>query len=113
MDLKEFSDPIDVNVSDFDKKIWHKEIQYVDNKYICIFMIKYKLYYTESKDGINFSKPREIDTKLDTNYKYNFYKSSFVITENYVELFIPYRLNNKWNMKYIKISKKDFYNNLK
>lgn len=113
-DLLEFAEPINVNINNFDKKIWHKEIQYVDNKYVCIFMIKYKLFYTESVDGINFSEPKEIDTKLkniDSNI-YNIYKTSFVITDKYIELFIPYRINYKWKMKYIKISKNDFYENM-
>ncbi len=111
-DLVEFTEPIDVNIENFDKKLWHKEIQYVNGKYVCIFMIKYKLFYTESLDGINFIEPKEIYTNLNTNYKYNIYKSSFIITDNYIELFIPYRLNYKWEMKYIKTSKKEFYNNL-
>lgn len=113
-DLVEFVKPTNVNINNFNKKIWHKEIQYVDNKYVCIFMIKYKLFYTESVDGINFSEPKEIDTNLknvDSN-TYNIYKTSFVITDKYVELFIPYRINYKWKMKYIKISKNDFYENM-
>lgn len=113
-DLIEFTEPINVNINNFDKKIWHKEIQYVDNKYICIFMIKYKLFYTESIDGINFSEPKEIDTELkNVNLStYNIYKTSFVVTDKYIELFIPYRINYKWKMKYIKISKNDFYKNM-
>ena len=73
-------------------------------------MIKYKLYYTESDDGINFIKPTEIDTALrEMNpYSYNIYKTSFVITDKYIELFVPYRVNYKWQMRYKKISKNDF-----
>ena len=113
-DLIEFTEPINVNINNFDKKVWHKEIQYVDNKYICIFMIKYKLFYTESIDGINFSEPKEINTKLEgvNPNTYNIYKTSFVITDKYIELFIPYRVNYVWKMKYIKISKNDFYENM-
>ena len=43
-DLVEYSEPVSVNIDNFDKKIWHKEIQYIDDKYVCIFMIKYKSY---------------------------------------------------------------------
>ena len=113
-DLIEFTEPVNINVNNFDKKIWHKEIQYIDNKYMCIFMIKYKLFYTESTDGINFSEPKEINTNLENIDKttYNIYKTSFVVTDKYIELFIPYRVNYKWKMKYVKISKNDFYNNL-
>ena len=113
-DLIEFTEPISVNISNFDKKVWHKEIQYVDNKYVCILMIKYKLFYTESVDGINFTTPKEIDTTLDNvdSSTCHIYKTSFVITDKYVELFIPYRINYKWKMKYIKISKNDFYKNM-
>lgn len=113
-DLIEFTEPLDVIVEDFDKNIWHKEIQYIDNKYVCIFMIKYKLYYTESVDGLTFTKPIEIDTTLENVdlSTYNIYKTSFVITDKYVELFIPYRINYMWKMKYIKISKNDFYENM-
>jgi len=113
-DLIEYSEPINVNIDNFNKNIWHKEIQYIDGKYVCIFMIKYKLFYTESEDGINYSEPKEIDTELDNidSSTYNIYKTSFVITDKYIELFIPYRINYKWKMKYIKISKNDFYENM-
>ena len=113
-DLIEFTEPISVNIDNFDKNVWHKEIQYVDNKYVCIFMIKYKLFYMESTDGINFTEPKEINTTLNNvdSSTYYIYKTSFVITDKYVELFIPYRVNYRWKMKYIKISKSDFYKNM-
>jgi len=114
-DLKNFTEPVNINIENFDKKAWHKEIQYIDGKYVCILMIKYKLYYMESEDGINFGEPKLIETKLDNinTTVYNIYKTSFVITDKYIELFIPYGVNHKWRMKYIKVSKDDFYNSLK
>lgn len=113
-DLITYTDPVDVNIESFNEKVWHKEIQYVKNKYICIFMIKYKLFYTESTDGINFSEPKEINTQLENinDENYIVYKASFVITDKYIELFIPYRVNYKWKMKYIKMAKYDFYKKL-
>ncbi len=113
-DLISFTEAVDIKIDNFDKKVWHKEIQYVDNKYVCIFMIKYKLYYTESDDGTHFIEPTEIDTALNemNPYSYNIYKTSFVITDKYIELFVPYRVNYKWKMRYKKISKNDFKNGL-
>ncbi len=114
-DLESFSDPINIKIDDFNKNVWHGEMQYVEGKYVFIFMIKYGLYYTESNDGINFTKAKLIDTKLDSlnGTINNIYKTSFVMGQDYIELFIPYRINYSWKLYYIKESKKDFYNNLK
>ena len=35
-DLIEFTEPINISIDSFNQNVWHKEIQYVDNKYICI-----------------------------------------------------------------------------
>ena len=117
-DLINYSKPIDINVADFDKKIWHGEVQFINNKYICVFMIKYKLYYTESNDGINFNTPKLINTELNelNGISHNIYKSSFIINDDSIELYIPYRVydeNKKrhiWKMRYVKMSKDKFYN---
>ena len=119
-DLINYSKPIDINVADFDKKIWHGEVQFINNKYICVFMIKYKLYYTESNDGINFNTPKLINTELNelNGISHNIYKSSFIINDDSIELYIPYRVydeNKKrhiWKMRYVKMSKDKFYNSL-
>ena len=113
-DLIEFTEPINVNIDSFNQNVWHKEIQYVDNKYICIFMTRKELFYMESNDGLSFSKPKKINTTLKNVDKsiYSIYKTSFVITDNYIELFIPYRVNYIWKMKYKKISKNDFYKSI-
>ena len=119
-DLINYSKPIDINVANFDKKIWHGEVQFINNKYICVFMIKYKLYYTESNDGINFNTPKLINTELNelNGISHNIYKSSFIITDDSIELYIPYRVydeNKKrhiWKMRYVKMSKDKFYNSL-
>lgn len=119
-DLINYSKPIDINVADFDKKVWHGEVQFINNKYICVFMIKYKLYYTESNDGINFNTPKLINTELNelNGISHNIYKSSFIINDDSIELYIPYRVydeNKKrhiWKMRYVKMSKDKFYNSL-
>lgn len=119
-DLINYSKPIDINVANFDKKIWHGEVQFINNKYICVFMIKYKLYYTESNDGINFNTPKLINTELNelNGISHNIYKSSFIINDDSIELYIPYRVydeNKKrhiWKMRYVKMSKDNFYNSL-
>ena len=103
-DLITYTNPINVNIKDFNKNVWHGEIQYHDNKYIYIFMIKYKLFYTESKDGKNFDKPILINTKIeDLKVNNHIYKTTYVIKDEYIELFTPYRVNYKWKMHYSKI----------
>ena len=47
-------------------------------------MIKYKLFYTESVDGINFSEPKEIDTKLK-NIDSNNHKKLNIYIENNIK----------------------------
>ena len=104
-DLVNYTKPVDIIIKYFNKNVWHGEVQYHDNKYIYIFMIKYKLFYTESTDGINFSKPILINTKIeDLNVNNYIYKTTYIINDNYIELFTPYKVNNKWKMHYSKIS---------
>ena len=114
-DLIEFTEPINVKIDNFNQNVWHMEIQYVDNKYKCIFMTRKELFYMESDDGLNFIKPKKINTTLENMNPsiYSIYKTSFVITDKYIELFIPYRVNYIWKMKYIKVSKNDFYKDSK
>lgn len=109
--LINFSNPIDVSIKEFNKKVWHGEVQYIDGRYISIFMIKYKLFYSESKDGINFDEPKVICTNIPELKGKNsyIYKSSFIISDKYVELFIPYRVDYVWEMRYSKIPKDKFY----
>ena len=119
-DLINYSGPVDINIANFDKKIWHGEVQFINNKYIYIFMIKYKLYYTESSDGVNFEMPKQIDTELNelSGISYNIYKSSFIINDESIELYIPYRVydasrnRHVWKMRYKKMSNDEFYNSL-
>jgi len=113
-DLINFTRPIDISLFNFNLNVWHGEMQYVDDKYMFIFMIKYKLFYAESLDGINFDSPREINTDLkDIKCKnIHIYKASYVVTDKYIELYIPYRVDSVWKMYYEKMSKEDFYNNL-
>ncbi len=110
-DLKEFSKPIDIKVNNFDKFIWHGEIQYVDGKYVFVFLIRYKIYYCESIDGINFSEPKLINTDLDElkGVIHHIYKSTFIIGRNKVELYVPYRVNYVWKMRHIVMTKDNFY----
>lgn len=111
-DLKNFSKPISVKVNDFNKFIWHGEIQYVDGKYVLVLLIRYKLYYSESVDGINFDRPKLIDTNLDelNGTIHHIYKSSFIIDKNKVELFVPIRVNYVWKMRHFVFEKENFYN---
>lgn len=119
-DLENYSSPIDINVLNFDKKIWHGEIQFIDNKYVCVFMIKYNLYYMESADGVNFSEPKLINTDLkELNGINNYiYKTSFILGDDSMELYIPYRVydgskdRRVWKMRYVKMSRENFYNSL-
>ncbi len=112
-DLIHFTDPI--TIPNFNYKIWHGEIQYINNKYIFIFMTKYKLFYTESKDGINFEKPKLINTYLEElkEISNNIYKSSFIINDDIIELYIPYRVYSQsknrhiWKMRYRKLERKN------
>ena len=113
-DLVNYTEPISISVKDFTKKIWHGEIQKVNNKYIYIFMIKYKLYYTESVDGINFGIPKVINTDLEEleGKKYHIYKTSYIVSDGYIKLYITYRLDNKWQMYYLQESFEKFYKEL-
>lgn len=113
-DLVNFTNPINVNIKDFDKKVWHGEIQYINDKYICIFMIKYNLYYTESIDGINFNTPKLINTTLESldNVINHIYKTTYIISDDYIELYVPYRVKYKWRMHYTKVDKQHFLNNI-
>lgn len=113
--LINFTDPFNVNIEDFNIDMWHGEVQYIDGKYVSIFMVKYKLYYMESSDGLNFNKPKLIDTKIDglKNKNYYIYKAGYIITNNSIELFIPYRINYVWNMHYSEIPRNEFYSDLK
>ncbi len=112
--LINYTKPLSILIKDFTKKIWHGEIQKISNKYVFIFMIKYKLYYTESSDGINFQKPKIINTNLkdQVNKKYFIYKSSYIISEGYIKMYITYRLDGKWKMYYIQKPIEDFYEEL-
>lgn len=116
-DLITYTKPVNVSVSDFNGRIWHGEIQYINNKYVWLFMIKYKLFYSESTDGINFSKPKLINTELDElkNISNNIYKSTYIINDDTVELYIPYRVYDEykkrhvWRIRHKKVDKSKFY----
>lgn len=112
-DLINYTKPINVNISNFKSNVWHGEIQNIDEKYICIFMIKYKLFYTESIDGVNFDEPKLINTEVESiKDKINhIYKSTYVVSDDYIELYVPYRVNYKWRLHYTKISKSEFFLN--
>ncbi|HOZ54251.1 MAG TPA: hypothetical protein PKY25_02875 [Bacilli bacterium] len=113
-DFNNLPKPVNINIESFIGKPWHGEIQKFNNKYILIFMIKYKLYYTESVDGINFEKAKIINTELNElkDKKYTIYKSSYIISNEYIKLYITYRCDNKWKMYYIQKPLKDFYEDL-
>lgn len=119
--LEEFSDPIDVTFNNFGKKIWHGEMQYINNKFVYIFMIKYKLFYSESTDGLIFSTPKLINTDLKELYgvSNNIYKSTYIINDNNIELYIPYRVYSDyagrhiWKMRHIKTEINKFNSSLK
>lgn len=113
-DLESFTKPIDVNIKDFNKNVWHGEVQYIGNKYIYIFMIKYNLYYTKSTDGINFDNPKLINTNLESldNVINHIYKTTYIISDDYIELYIPYRVKYKWKLHYTKVDKNYFLENI-
>lgn len=113
-DLISYTKPIDILINDFDKKIWHGELQKIDNKYIFIYMIKYKLYYTESSDGINFETPKVINTDLKEleGKDYFIYKTSYIISDGYIKMYITYRFDGKWHMYYLQESLEKFYKEL-
>lgn len=113
-DLIRYTKPINILVNNFDKKIWHGELQKIGNKYIFIYMIKYKLYYTESSDGINFESPKLIKTDLKEliGKKYFIYKTSYIISDGYIKMYISYRFDKKWHMYYLQESLEKFYKDL-
>ncbi len=114
VDLINYTEPVTVKIDNFKSNVWHGEVQKLDDKYICIFMIKYKLFYTESIDGINFTKPRLIDTEVEslgekTNH---IYKTTYIIKDDYIELFIPYRIQGRWRIHYTKVSRESFFSQI-
>lgn len=114
-DLSSFSKPVIVNIKNFNKGIWHSEIQYVDNTYHLVFMTRNNyLYYSSSKDGLNFMEPKLIKSSLKElqGSKYYIYKTSYIINDNTIELYIPYRVNGIWKMYYKLYNINDFYNSL-
>lgn len=114
-DLSSFSKPVIVNIENFNKGIWHSEIQYIDNTYHIVFMTRNNyLYYSSSKDGLNFMEPKLIKSSLKElqGSKYYIYKTSYIIHDNTIELYIPYRVNGIWKMYYKLYNINDFYNSL-
>ena len=77
-------------------------------------MIKYKLYYTESNDGMNFNTPKLINTELNelNGISHNIYKSSFIINDDSIELYIPYKVNGRWKMYHKVMTLDNFYKEL-
>lgn len=114
-DLKKFNKPLDVKIKNFDKGVWHSEIQYKGGKYYLIFMTRNNyLYYTESKNGINFDEPKLINTNLDElKGTYNYiYKTTFILRGNGIELYIPYKVNGRWKMYHKVMTLDNFYKEL-
>ena len=115
-DLNSFSKPVIVNISNFDKGIWHSEIQYINGTYHLVFMTRNNyLYYSSSSDGLNFLEPKLINTSLEElqgSICY-IYKTSYIINNDTIEFYIPYKVNGIWKMYYKLYSLDDFYKSLK
>ena len=80
-----------------------------------IFMTRNNyLYYTESKNGINFDEPKLINTNLDElKGTYNYiYKTTFILRGNGIELYIPYKVNGRWKMYHKVMTLDNFYKEL-
>lgn len=110
-DLKNWSKERIVKNNKFKGKYWHGEVKLINDKLYLLFLSKdYKLFLCESdiNNPLNFEKCDE----LHFNYydKCNIYgnvckyKSTFLINDKYINLYIPYKVNtiNWFKLKRIK-----------
>ena len=129
-DLKEWSKSNNIVVNNFNGNFWHGEVKNINNKLYLLFLSKdYNLYLCEAdiNNPLNFKKCK----KLQFNYydKCNVYgnvckyKSTFLINDEYISFYIPYKVNKinwfklkgikstKWTMTYtcLKINNYDKY----
>lgn len=124
-DLKKWSNSILIEIDRFNGSYWHGEVKLLKDKLYLLFLSKdYKLYFCEStiNNPLNF----KICDELHFNYydKCNIYgnvykyKSTFLINDDYISFYIPFKVNKinwfkfkkirhvKWTMTntYLKIS---------
>ena len=121
-DLHNWNDKIAIKTNEFNGNCWHGEVKLVNDKlYLLLLSKDYKLYWCET----NINNPFEftINTKLKLSYydKSNIYgnvrayKSTFLIEDDYIILYIPFMITKlkyfklkgikhiKWVMTYTKI----------
>ena len=123
--LHEWSKTKHVNTKGYSGNIWHGEVKLIDGKLYLLFLSKdYKLYFCEANidNPFNF----RVCCKLKFNYydKCNLYgndvpyKSTFLMDDKYIYLYIPYKVNTinlfklkrriKWTMTYTKLTYENF-----
>ena len=126
-DLKIWSEPKIVRMKGLTNKCWHGEVKLIDDKiYLLLTTRDYKLYFceTDTNSPLQFDKCNKLNlTYYDKRCIYgnaHLYKSSFIIKNGYIELYIPYAVNAinyfkirgirhiHWTMTYTKLKLSTF-----
>lgn len=121
-DLCNFNKAIKININNFNEDCWHGEVKLINDKiYLLLLSKKYGLYWCETdiKNPLEFNMCHKL--KLYYYDKCNIYgnmhpyKSTFLIEDGYVILYIPFLVNKinwfkfngiihkKWTMTYTKL----------
>lgn len=126
--LKKWNKKTKIIINNYDGNMWHGEVKNINNKLYLLFLSKpnYNLYFCETDVNSPF-----LFTKCD-KLKFNYYdncyiygnehpyKSTFLIDNNYIKLYIPFVVNkinwfsgkgikhSKWTMTYTKLKKKNY-----
>lgn len=123
-DLICWSAPELIRIENYKGDLWHGEVKKYDNTYYILFIDrKYGLFMAESKDGLVYGKTKKINFICDSKdyfyVKNVLYKSSFIIKDDYILFYVPFRfdnvrlfkvnevMNNRWYITISKIRRKN------
>lgn len=117
-DLKSWTSPKKIEFKNYNELVWHGEVRKNKSSYEFIFInnTTRELEYATSTDGIEFKINKNINLKINHenyNLKTRVYKSSFVIVEDKVYLYVPINYigtNSKWQM-YLSVFDKNKFKN--
>ena len=124
-DLYDWDKPINVEINNYKGNIWHGEVKVYNKKLYLLFLSKdYNLYWcsTDISRPFEFKKCNKINLTYYDEYQMygneHPYKSTFLLDNEYIYLYIPYVVNTinisklrrhtKWTMTYTKLKINNF-----